>query len=113
MAVLGSDVVEQGDHLLFRAGQPMRVESGTLDVSYVSFRNQHREALYSTQAYSIVPSARSVEFGVGYGIDLGGSRGGGHSGGNHIRFALDYVMKPGHRRTRDEVFGIMSFRREF
>ena len=111
LALLGSDVVKQGDHLMFRAGQPMRVESGTLDVTYVSFRNQHREALYGTQAYSIVPSARSVEFGVGYGIDLGGSRGG--YGGNHIRFALDYVMKPGHRQVRDEVFGIMSFRREF
>ena len=110
LALLGSDIVEVGDHLLFRAGQPMRVESGTLDLTYVSFRNQNREALYGTQSHSIVPSARSVEFGVGYGIDLGGGRG---NGGNHIRFALDYVMKPGHRQARDEVFGIMSFRREF
>jgi len=30
-----------------------------------------------------------------------------------VRFAVDYVHKPGHRNVRDEVFGIMSFSREF
>ena len=108
LGLLGSHIVEKGDHLLLRAGQPMRVESGSLDLSYVSFRRQDRSAVNNVQSFDVAPSMRSVEFGVGYGLPLGQN---GRSG--HMRFAIDYVLNPGHRRVRDEVFGIMSFRREF
>ena len=106
VGLLGSHVLEQGDHLLLRAGQPMRVESGSLDLSYVSYRNSNRGVVSGTQSFDVAPSMRSVEFGVGYGVPIGERQG-------HIRFAVDYVLNPGHRRIRDEVFGIMSFRREF
>ena len=108
LGLLGSHIVEKGDHLLLRAGQPMRVESGSLDLSYVSFRRQDRSAVNNVQSFDVTPSMRSVEFGVGYGLPLGQNGRGGH-----MRFAIDYVLNPGHRRVRDEVFGIMSFRREF
>ncbi|MBC6444928.1 MAG: hypothetical protein GDA50_05760 [Alphaproteobacteria bacterium GM202ARS2] len=108
VGLLGSHVLEKGDHLLFRAGQPMKVESGSLDLSYVSFRRQDRSAVSHTQSFDVAPSMRSVEFGVGYGMPIGLN---GRQG--HMRFAIDYVLNPGHRRVRDEVFGIMSFRREF
>ena len=106
VGLLGSHVLEQGDHLLFRAGQPMRVESGSLDLSYVSYRDGNRGVVSGTQSFDVAPSMRSVEFGVGYGVPVGERQG-------HIRFAIDYVMNPGHRRVQNEVFGIMSFRRNF
>ena len=106
VGLLGSHILEKGDHLLFRAGQPMRVESGSLDLSYVSHRNGDRGVVSGTQSFDVAPSMRSVEFGVGYGVPIGQKQG-------HIRFAVDYVMNPGHRRIRDEVFGIMSFSRQF
>ena len=106
VGLLGSHVLEQGDHLLFRAGQPMRVESGSLDLSYVSYRDGNRGVVSGTQSFDVAPSMRSVEFGVGYGVPVGERQG-------HIRFAIDYVLNPGHRRVQDEIFGIMSFRRQF
>ncbi|MBC6444929.1 MAG: S8 family serine peptidase [Alphaproteobacteria bacterium GM202ARS2] len=108
VGLLGSHVLEKGDHVLFRAGQPMRVESGTLDLSYVSFRNKARGSVGNVQSLDVAPSMRSVEFGVGYGLPIGTN---GSTG--HMRFAIDYVLNPGHRNVQDEVFGIMSFRREF
>ena len=108
VGLLGSHLLERGDHVLLRAGQPMRVESGSLDLSYVSFRNKSRSSVSNVQRFDVAPSMRSVEFGVGYGMPMGQNGRGGH-----VRFAIDYVLNPGHRRVRDEVFGIMSFRREF
>ena len=108
VGLLGSHLLEKGDHLLLRAGQPMRVESGSLDLSYVSFRRQDRSSVGNVQSFDVAPSMRSVEFGVGYGLPVGVN---GRSG--HVRFAIDYVLNPGHRRVQNEVFGIMSFRREF
>ena len=102
VGLLGSGLLNKGDHLLLRAGQPMRVEMGSLDLSYVSSR---RGGAAGTQSFSVAPSRRSVEVGVGYGMAVGKD--------GHMRFAVDYVHNPGHRRMRGEVFGIMSFHREF
>ena len=102
VGLLGSGLLDKGDHLLLRAGQPMRVEMGSLDLSYVSSR---RGGATGTQSFSVAPSRRSVEVGVGYGMAVGKD--------GHIRFAVDYVHNSGHRRMRGEVFGIMSFHREF
>ena len=70
LGLLGSHVLEQGDHVLLRAGQPMRVESGSLDLSYVSFRNKNRSSVSNVQRFDVAPSMRSVEFGIGYGMPI-------------------------------------------
>ena len=106
VGVLGSDVMERGDTLLVRVGQPMRVESGTLDVSYVTSRRQDGSTIATTQSMSMTPQARAIELNLSYDMPLNRDNG-------HIRFMVSHTINPNHQQTRDETVGILSFQQTF
>ena len=89
------------DNVLMRFGQPMRVESGSLDVTYVTSRSG-----LGTHRFDVTPSGRTLEWGVGYGLSV--------SSALKARLALDYVLDRGHiRGGRDEMFAVMSLQGDF
>ena len=106
VGVLGSDVMERGDTLLVRVGQPMRVESGTLDVSYVTSRRQDGSTIATTQSMSVAPPARAIELNLSYEMPI-------EQGNGHVRFTVSHTINPNHQQAQGETVGLISFQHTF
>ncbi|MBC6445185.1 MAG: hypothetical protein GDA50_07150 [Alphaproteobacteria bacterium GM202ARS2] len=89
--LLGDAVMEQGDSVVVRVGQPLRVEGGAMNVAGTDL--------------DMTPSGRTLEMGVGYGVSLGAVE---------VKVGVDYVWDGGHvRGGSDDLLGMVVVQRDF
>ena len=104
LGLVGADVLRQDDSVMLRASQPLRVEDGTLDLSYVSFRTADRQPIATVQPVELAAQERAVAFGIDYRMAVGGD--------GHLQASFDYVRHDGHR-GHDAMLGMMSLNLSF
>ena len=97
-------VAYRNDTLAFRVSQPLRVESGSADVRWVSGRTRYEEINVEQQSLSLEPSGRQIDVELTYGRPW-------RSG--HANFGAIVSRHAGHSAgTSDSAF-LMRYNRNF
>jgi len=105
LGVMQKDVLQDDDHLRFNMAQPLRAESGALNLSIPQYRLRDGTMIRQNASYALAPSGREVDFEAGYGFALGGS--------SRIDIAGMLRHDAGHVSGQDEAIGVTRFNSGF
>ena len=104
LGLSGENVAHRNDTLAFRVSQPLRVESGSAEVRWISGRTRYEEINVEQQSLSLEPSGRQIDVELTYGRPW-------RSG--HANFGAIVSRHTGHSvGTSDSAF-LMRYNRSF
>lgn len=100
-----SDVAQDGDRFRVNVTQPLRAESGGMNLSLPQYRLQDGTIVRSDARYGLAPSGREIDFEAGYSFAVDDA--------SKVDFAAMYRRDAGHVAGKDEAIGVTRFSRGF
>ena len=104
LGLSGEGVVHRNDSLAIRVSQPLRVESGSADVRWISGRTRYEEINIERQSMSLEPSGRQIDVELTYGRPW-------RSG--HANFGAIVSRHTGHSAGTSDSALLMRYDRSF
>ncbi len=104
LGLSGEGVVHRNDSLAIRVSQPLRVESGSADVRWISGRTRYEEINIEQQSLSLEPSGRQIDVELTYGRPW-------RSG--HANFGAIVSRHTGHSTGASDSALLMRYDRNF
>ena len=104
LGLSGEDIAYQNDTLALRVSQPLRVESSSADVRWISGRTRYEEINVEQQSLSLEPSGRQIDIELTYGRPW-------RSG--HANFGAIVSRHPGHSAGTSDSALLMRYNRNF
>ena len=104
LGLSGEGVVHRNDSLAIRVSQPLRVESGSADVRWISGRTRYEEINVERQSMSLEPSGRQIDVELTYGRPW-------RSG--HANFGAIVSRHTGHSAGTSDSALLMRYDRSF
>lgn len=100
-----SDVAQEGDRFRLNVAQPLRAESGAMNLSLPQYRLQDGTIIRQDARYGLAPSGREIDFEAGYSFAVDDA--------SKVDFAAMYRRDAGHVAGKDEAIGVTRFSRGF
>ncbi len=98
-------MLQENDKLRLIVSQPLRAESGGLNVNLPQYRLRDGTMIRQNVNYSLAPSGREVDVEAGYSFNLADK--------SKLDFATMYRHDAGHVAGKNEVIGLTRFSRGF
>lgn len=99
------DVAQEGDRFRLNVAQPLRAESGAMNLSLPQYRLQDGTMIRQDARYGLAPSGREIDFEAGYSFAVDDA--------SKLDFAAMYRRDAGHVAGKDEAIGVTRFSRGF
>ncbi len=104
VGLVGDSIIRTRDRLAIRLAQPLRVESGNMDVRWVSGRTRDRQARVETATLDLEPSSRQLD------LELTWARPWKEG---HVHMAALTSRNAGHARSEDDMALLIRYKRNF
>lgn len=105
LGVSRADLLQDEDRLRFNIAQPLRAESGALNVNLPQYRLRDGSIISQSASYNLAPSGREIDFEAGYSFAMDGA--------GKLDVAGLYRRDAGHVAGVNEVVGMTRFSRGF